>query len=639
MIGHHGPKARSHSDQSERGSVMLLAALTMFVLLIMTTIVVDLGSARVTKRSLQNTSDVAALAAGYHLSGRGNALVTADPRAACAAALRSLKTNFKEISAGASIPCSALAATAEAPDCTTSTAMKTVTATGADPYTVTISYPVPDSAISDSRYVGGSGPSDGAACMRMRVEINRTRAGAFSGIVGRDNIALSARSVVRGAPNTTSGSVPALLLLDRTGCQVVTNSSGGNGNLGIVVRRVSATEGGRMHSDSDGTDCGSTSTAYVTYGSPLSGGGSSITVENAASGGELGTITTYATTTGSLRGGATYPGGLSHPVTAGPVVSRVPFDRQFNPSNRDAIGQLHSAAYGAVTMTPGAAAAAGYTVVNCAADGTIAGARIFVNCSTYQPNAAVFSTATDVIFSGQVNVRNGKTLSLPFVNRMYVRGCSTCTGGSYYSLSVVGGLYVNIGSAALGSATCDTRNGPGAGGVTTNTTTLVTFGSPIAISGQARLCQTTGYMAEDASTYVRRATVTGGPNCSSALPCPISSGAAPGGSYAVTGDNTQWSAPNQTSSAASTLQPFEDLALWSESSDLSTVKSGGVMYTAGIFFTPNAPIQFSSPASGVPRNAQMVARTLILNQGTLDMAPVGRDAVRVPLPGGYGLIR
>jgi hypothetical protein len=107
----------------------------------------------------------------------------------------------------------------------------------------------------------------------------------------------------------------------------------------------------------------------------------------------------------------------------------------------------------------------------------------------------------------------------------------------------------------------------------------------------------------------------------------------------VSGDYVEWTAPNQLSTVADAANPFEDLAYWSESSDLSEIKSGGVMRTAGIFFSPNASVAFRSPAIGSPRNAQFVARTLQLLQGTLTMQPVSSDAVRVPLPGGYGLIR
>ncbi len=640
MISHH---RKTRSDQSqiggrERGVVTVLVALCLTTLLVLTAIVVDLGAARANNRSFQNVVDVSALAAGYQLSGHGNKLVIADPQAACTSAFRSILANLRTISTTATIPCSTLAATNEDPDCSSSTAMKTVTATGTGKFTISISYPVPDTVINDSALLNGAGINDGEACTRMKVSVSMTQVGAFSGIVGKKDISTGASAVVRGAIDNQNGAVPALLLLDRTSCQTVTNASNGNGNYGIIVRKVSATEGGHIHSDSDGSQCGGNSNDYVVYGASNSNGGTSITVEN-GSNGSLGAISTYATTKGSLRGGATYPSGISHPSTAGPVVSRLPFDRQFNRSNRPSITNLHAAAYTAVNYTVTQALAAGYTVVTCGDDGSISGAKIFVNCANYSPIAASFVNATTVVFQGQVTVAAGKTLNMPSANYVYVKGCATCTGSNYYSISVSGGLFLNIGNNSLANATCANRTGPGAGGSVANTSVLVTVGSPLLVAGQARLCQTTYYQAQNTPTYVRQATTSGPPNCSPPLPCPISSGAAPGGSYTISGDNTDWTAPNQLTSVADANQPFEDLAYWSESSDLSQIKSGGVLYSAGIFFSPNAPVQFRSPASGSPRNAQFVARTLQLLQGTLDMKPVNSDAVRVPLAGGYGLIR
>jgi Flp pilus assembly protein TadG len=625
------------SSDSEKGTVVLITAAIMIVLLIMASIVVDLGSARAHRRRLQNVTDFAALAAGYALSGHANSTVTADPRGACTSAFRSIRSNLRTIPATATLACTTLAASADAPDCTGTTAMKTVTSSGAGAYTVQVSYPVPDSEIALSQYEG-IGFNDGEQCTRMRVKVSQDQSVAFAGVVGRTSLQPTASSVVRGGIDTQNGGVPALLSLERTGCQAVTNASNGSGNLGIIVRAVSTTQGGHVHSDSNGSECGTNSTAYTIYGASNSNGGTSITVGN-GSNGVLGTISSYATASGSLRGASTYPTGISHPGTAGPVVGRQPFDRQFNPTARPAVANLHAAGWTAVARTGLQALAAGYTVVTCGADGTVSGTKIYVNCLNYQPNNAFFNNAEEVVFNGQVTVGSGKTLNMPSVNRVYVRGCPSCTGGNYYSVSVAGGLYVNIGNNAIASATCDQRLGPGAGGSTTNTTVLATYGGPLQITGQARICQTTVYLGANTATYTRQATTSGLPNCSGALPCPIKTGAAPGGSYAISGDYTDWTAPNQQSTVADASQPLEDIALWTESSDLSEIKSGGVLVSAGIFFTPNAQINFRSPASGTPRNAQFVSRTIQLLQGTLDMRPVSSDAVRVPLPGGYGLIR
>ncbi|MCU1351871.1 MAG: hypothetical protein JWM05_1080 [Acidimicrobiales bacterium] len=634
-------RERPAAKRGERGVVLVVVAVMSVVLVMIVALVIDLGAARQRRRSEQSAVDIAALASGYQLSGHGNRFVLSDPRAACTAAFNSIKKNLPEIPSASTLPCTNLPITGESPDCTDSTAMTTVTSAGASPYTVKVDYPVPADQITDSRFSTGVGAGDGVQCTRMRVSVTSLKPTFFAGVFGSGQFTVKASAVVKGSVDATHNGVPALLMLERTGCQVLTNSVGGAGNLGIIVRSVTSQEGGHAHVDTDASECGGNSSDYAIYATPLSGGGTSMSVVNGTA--TAGTITSYATTVGSARGGATYPGGLSMPVTAGPLVSRYAFDARYNPSTLPSVTNLHAAAYSAVNMTTAQAVTAGYTVVDCTADGSITGVKVFVNCpGVYSPTAAFFNQATDVVFNGQVSVGSGHTLNLFNANSVSIKGCAACTGSSYYSLNVSGGFYTNIGSQNVSSATCASRTGPGAGGTNTNTTVLALMNAPLVIAGQARLCQTTVYMGANSSSYTRQATTTGGSvnsPCSIALPCPIKTGAAPGGSYAISGDSTEWTAPNLSSNSPDESSPFEDLGLWSESSDLDQIKSGGVLSSGGIFFTPNSPVQFRSPASSSPKNAQFVARTLQLLQGTMDMEPVSSDAVPVPLAGQYGLIR
>ena len=102
----------------------------------------------------------------------------------------------------------------------------------------------------------------------------------------------------------------------------------------------------------------------------------------------------------------------------------------------------------------------------------------------------------------------------------------------------------------------------------------------------------------------------------------------------------QWSAPNQL-----TVQPtpgsvgFEDLALWGETANLSELKSGGDLRARGVYFLPNDRMEFRSPASATPQDAQFISRSLALLQGTLRMQPTPSNVVQVPLLGGSGLVR
>ena len=198
-------------------------------------------------------------------------------------------------------------------------------------------------------------------------------------------------------------------------------------------------------------------------------------------------------------------------------------------------------------------------------------------------------------------------------------------------------MYVNTGAEPIGNADCDNRRGPGAGGATTNITAFVIFGSPLDVPGRAYLCQTTVYLAGESPSYTRATDTFSFPNCTAAKPCPVSTG--PPNSHVDVGGFLDWSAPNQTTSLPDNTHPLEDLALWTETSHKSQVKSGGVMLTSGVFFAPNGRMEFRSPASGLPRNAQLVVESFELLQGTLRLAPAPTDAVSFDSAGDAALIR
>jgi hypothetical protein len=87
---------------------------------------------------------------------------------------------------------------------------------------------------------------------------------------------------------------------------------------------------------------------------------------------------------------------------------------------------------------------------------------------------------------------------------------------------------------------------------------------------------------------------------------------------------------------------LEDLALWTMAANGNAMGGGGGLTVSGVFFLPNA-IPFSlggnsTQANGL--NAQFVARRLSFNGGgVLSMRPNSSDAVTLPLPPGFGLVR
>ena len=88
-------------------------------------------------------------------------------------------------------------------------------------------------------------------------------------------------------------------------------------------------------------------------------------------------------------------------------------------------------------------------------------------------------------------------------------------------------------------------------------------------------------------------------------------------------------------------KPFEDLALWNETSASSTLKGQGGNRTEGVYFLPNASTMFQGQgAQPITLNAQFLTRSLnISGQGNFILNPNVNDSVSTPIAGNYSLIR
>jgi hypothetical protein len=82
--------------------------------------------------------------------------------------------------------------------------------TNADPYALTIKWPVPDSEISRAGWNGsagspalGLGSEDGNLCERMSVNVQRRDPALFASVVGRSGETISATAVGRGTWTAT----------------------------------------------------------------------------------------------------------------------------------------------------------------------------------------------------------------------------------------------------------------------------------------------------------------------------------------------------------------------------------------------------------------------------------------------------
>lgn len=676
------PGTRRHND---RGAILVIFAGAIAVILLFVAFAIDLGFGRSDQRGDSALADLASLAAGYEMAGHSDLNrfnPTADPEAACRAAIESLRTNadgFDPLDAQ-SDACAAFAAA-----CTGVPFSPVVVSSG--DWTLTIEYPVTDTQISDSNFgADGLTSGDGDPCERMAVSIRRTRDTFFAGVIGVEDVTTSARAVVVGKlPDPAEKVIPAFLMLDRTVCKAIW-ANVGQGNVdpdpsllygdGILVRRQGSgddEQAGFIHTDSDATECGNAATDYAVYASEPSGG-DTIVVQSKLDG-SPGVIESTAT---NGRSGA---GGTNVPVTVGEVVGRVPVDEIF----QSAITSLHSEAHALVNAS-GAPTNGIVVTYDCNGARTSAASppasgswTAYIDCLPPPPNQA-FSTAdftidaTTVIFGGNVSVGTNQLISLPEAQNVVVRGHLDVPNGKL-NLPAVQNLYVGErftigGNGVVGinsqfdtvgtTPSCSDGENPND---TTRTTRLVVFNpatgsnreSPALTSaGYLTMCQTTVYLAgeKNDSSYVEKSIRSGGA-CSDEYPCPmLSTNDIRGARFALSG-TINWYAPDQSDDALTANIPLpssgglESLAAWAEgggdtnATEASSVSGGGTVFEySGVFFNPNAKIELSAGnATTGPRDAQFIARSIQINGGRFEMQPTRQNAVPVPVRGTFQLIR
>ena len=677
----------------DRGVVLIIVALCMIAMLVMVAIVVDLGRQRADKRADQTMSDLAALAAGFYLSGRGSTLAVSNPQAACRAAVNSVATNQPTFTAS-DARCGGYPT--DARTCRTDDPPLEVPFGPSGGFTLHVRYPIPDAEIvslagqrysftADDGIVAGL--PNASQCQRMKVTVDSTSSASFAQVIGVNTLDTSASAIVKSSTSQTQKGVAALLLLERVGCSTLQNSGQGS----VLVEASGSTNPGVIQADTAGipgaaapVPCGNNNNGnapnWSVYGPPLPGGGGpSILVQDAPNG-QPGVIGTYSLNVGG-RGGAVYPGGLSsNPVGSG-IASRAFADEKYNQPVVDGgnaqISGFHADGIYFVTRNWGQLnGGEGYTLRLNGPDcknyvGAPTDLKIFVDCPNFDPSLAIFPNATDIVFGGQITIGANSVLSLPVAQRVYVRGN---TGGGYaVQVKSGGSLLVNTGEVTIPSpgdagTTCASRPGPGVlvappsvYGTFTNTTRFATFGGSFeSPSGFVRLCQTFLYLGDNTGSYVASSytrTASGGPEgypaisaCSTTQPCPRDN--TNNSFISITGGSNvgvEWTAPNQLNTVPTTAQlaypnanPFEDLALWTENSSISNVIKGqGANSTTGVYFIPNGSAKFTGQASQAqPLNAQFIVRALdISGQGSLVLKPNPADAIQTPIAGAIKIIR
>lgn len=666
---HHMIWSSTERARRDDGAILVVTALSITALLIVVALVVDLSFVRNTRQDSKRTTDAVASAGIQSLVEDGEPYPW---RAACTA-LSYLRANQPERTFDATYrdgegtiitvdPCSSDPLTSRLDDVCDTGGYNTSAALDdrstwahiqatADGVVVDIEagYVTPNADFPEdmSEYSGDDADPDQGFCDQLGATVREGDEVFFGGIVGQTGYDSATRTVARVVIEQGDG-VPAFLMLERTKCAVLVRSNYVGAGDGIIVEPGAGGSPGIIHTDSKGSSgcTGGPEDSFTVYSTPI-GSNPGIWAKDGSS--EAGILSLQAIEAGNPGTAVATDEGVYPDGRSGRIVSRRPVDDKYQPETT--IAGIHALAYNDAirTSTPD-----GYTRLECTdKTGAFVGiTHVFVDCSEgYSPDAITFTDATHVIFNGPVQVGNNQTLFMPKARRVVVGGDGT------RGLEVSGGGQLGINSIAftdsdLGvDAACDGRTNPSPdlptvvsifGGGNTGT-----GAGALNVGGRAALCQSFIYLAgpktPSNSSYNYQAVVdddgNSDPSCTAEKPCPRD-GVLANGHFDITG-YLRLSAPNQypTSPAPDDSVGVEDLAIWTESSTLSQVKSGGIARVDGVLFFPNADVEMRSPASANPQDSQFIARRLKLFAGTLKMQPTENNSVPVPFLASLGLVR
>ena len=681
----------------ERGVVALLMALFLTSLLIVTALVLDFGLVRVDRQVNKSAADAAAVAG---LQGLSSSSGTSRPFRGVCTALRYLKQNdprFAGISDTAGTWTDANGG-AKANGCTTA-ALQGQTCAGSSQatwarFTQTVTWQdKPITVLIQSGYrldVGAAAWSEESlpavqadnvdeaqGCNQLAVIITQSRKPGLGSLATTSDLVSSIRTVGR-VKLASGGDAPAMLILKRTGCPVLSTGSNSGGSKIWVSGAISSdgkAQAGTIHADTTGTGCtggsnqsiflGKAGSGIVTYaaplvGSPLSpdpskpGQMTSVAGDNGVTGTVIRDTTDNAYGSAALNAAGAAAAAKNAP-TGRPLVTRKPVDERYLAGVTSAVSGAQSSVFNSLTAAN--AVAAGYTVVaNCNPTGTITAPRVFVDCTAQAGYTGTATIAAEtVVFNGRVAPSG--TTSLPIAKKVYIFGVN-----GKPAIDINGGTTAFTVHTGGNPASTPCSEAPDEIDPTNKAIIFVRDGEiKQAMGATLRLCKTTMIMMGGyanaclpAVGYAIAAPPTDKP-CN--LPGPAAVGT---GQLSLNGGAVDWTAPNQhdvmtltngdvdpTKSAAwSDPNGPEDLAFWSESgvSSSKTYSLGGTatLRTVGVYMVPNAdPFEIGGGACQVLKNAQYIASSIALN-GTntcVQMSVDPNSAVTLPKLKLVGLVR
>ncbi len=574
----------------DSGVTIVITALVMTGILLMVAMVVDLGYVRGSTRVEQSVADMAALAGG-------NGLASRNPLKACQDAVAYVNSNAKGMPAiSTSTFCTQAGNDVTRTVCSGGALAEAMPTATSGRYQVSVHYPVPDSEIADPK-ISVAGLNDKQPCDRLRVIITATDPSFFGGIGGTRSYTSSRSATAVSVPGITKR-IPALWLLDPTGCTALDVSGGSDVEVGTD------TVAGVVMLDSDSSTCSGSQ-----YTVNVGGSGSKVVARDGTTGGYIGL---YALPPGatSCTGRACDPANVSalvlqpQPQSLSTRATRAPIDWRYNcqssyptfpalqsptavltplPCPDTAvrgpyIDDLNTALASASTTAP-----SGYTTLtDCAPSGTqVYSGNYWVNCNSFSVGNGtdVSFTGGNVVFTGDIKMTGGSVT----INSQY-------SGGTYNDQS-------NPTSNLTGSCA-----NPGTG------SPCLTQSSDNA----AFVSFTSGGLNFTGGTFHANHTA-------------IIMGVQSGQVKVTGGSPPSWTAPTEG--------PFAGLSLWAEGKNGPFQINGGAGVTlSGAFFIPEGVLNLSGGGDwAVPQKAQFIAfRLNVSGGGTLRLSPDPNTAISAP---------
>ncbi len=701
---HHSlSRAFTGRGRDERGAVALVVAFLMTTVLVVTALVLDFGLVRIDRQINRAAADAATMA-GLHALNPGDGM--SHPYAGVCAAARYLKANSPRFaSANESVGWKNGLGTVTADGCSNAS-LRGKVCKPADKTTwarwtwngtyrgVTVGVTIEsgyDLAVNNQwaedslpATTGDIGDSTKQGCDNLAVTITQRRQPGLGSLATSADLQTAVRSV--GRVKVTPGSAaPAMLLLKRTGCPVLTTGSNAGSSWIRVYGAVSTdglnlTQPGTIHADTDGVGCNGSNNSWVFGGLAANGivayAAPQATNPTSADVSKPGSLSSYAVSQGlsgtpvrdnlnyvygSTALNETSTGGTKSEVTGRALVTRSLVDQRYFTGVKGAITAANGVFASAASGAPSGWSTFGPTVDQCKPTqaqinnlSLNSSSSLFVNCTANAgfagPGTDITIPAGTVFFKGVV--APGAKVELPNAHHVYIEN----SGNRTDALSLGNGTSFQVNNAAGNLATtgnCATGTNPSSKSIL-----FVRTGQLKQTGGVLRMCRTTAILMGGKTDGCVPSSAGAPPM---AAPCAGATSTTGTSQFAQTGGDIDWTAPdtinatqdvNGSTLAAATaawqnVNGPEDLALWSESAGFSSSPSysmsgGGIFNVRGVFMMPNAdPLKLSGSATLDLRNAQFVSTSLQLssNNTTVKMSVDPNSAVTLPDQGVVGLVR